>query len=292
MKKKILIIPDIPHNAADLAVECIIKYASPYYQFEKIYEGQEGRRGLRSEGKPWGIDYSKYDGVFYMMGNRWDVAMPKEKSLVTAIEMNEVANLPECKSVGVVANHMMRINRKTVLLEWGVDRDLFKPNRMLTPINDRKDLIIGFAGMPANTRKCFEENFEPLTKIDGVKAILAASHMKGGNWCGRPYIGMPNYYNSIDLYVQPSKSDGLPITVVEASACGTPCIGSNNIGATRVLAVSIEPTSNNFIEAVKNINNNRELLENMKKETLNKVKEWDWRVKIKPYLDEFKKICA
>ena len=34
-------------------------------------------------------------------------------------------------------------------------------------------------------------------------------------------------YNAVDLYVTPSLQDNLPNTIVEAMACGIPCVGFN-----------------------------------------------------------------
>ena len=36
-----------------------------------------------------------------------------------------------------------------------------------------------------------------------------------------------NIYNAVDLYVTPSLQDNLPNTIMEAMACGTPCVGFN-----------------------------------------------------------------
>ena len=36
---------------------------------------------------------------------------------------------------------------------------------------------------------------------------------------------MPDYYNAVDLFVTPSLQDNLPNTIMEAMACGTPCVG-------------------------------------------------------------------
>lgn len=38
---------------------------------------------------------------------------------------------------------------------------------------------------------------------------------------------MVNLYNAADLYVTPSLQDNLPNTIVEAMACGVPCVGFN-----------------------------------------------------------------
>ena len=41
---------------------------------------------------------------------------------------------------------------------------------------------------------------------------------------------MPEYYDSLDIYVQPSKQEGLPRAVIEAMSRGCPVIGTNIAG--------------------------------------------------------------
>ena len=36
---------------------------------------------------------------------------------------------------------------------------------------------------------------------------------------------MIDLYNAVDLFVIPSMEDNLPNTIMEAMACGTPCVG-------------------------------------------------------------------
>ena len=40
-------------------------------------------------------------------------------------------------------------------------------------------------------------------------------------------IKLAEVYNAVDLYVTPSLEDNLPNTIMEALACGTPCVGFN-----------------------------------------------------------------
>ena len=40
-------------------------------------------------------------------------------------------------------------------------------------------------------------------------------------------LSMISLYNAVDLYVTPSLQDNLPNTIMEAMACGTPCVGFN-----------------------------------------------------------------
>ena len=41
---------------------------------------------------------------------------------------------------------------------------------------------------------------------------------------------MPDFYNAADVFVTPSLQDNLPNTLMEAMACGTPCVGFNTGG--------------------------------------------------------------
>lgn len=54
-------------------------------------------------------------------------------------------------------------------------------------------------------------------------------------WGNIPPETMPNYYNSMDLLVLPSKNEGLPLVTVEAMKCGVPVIGSNVGGIPEVI---------------------------------------------------------
>src|SRR5690554_3277940 len=45
-----------------------------------------------------------------------------------------------------------------------------------------------------------------------------------------PSENMPELYNAADLFVSPSLQDNLPNTIMEAMACGIPCVGFSTGG--------------------------------------------------------------
>ena len=47
---------------------------------------------------------------------------------------------------------------------------------------------------------------------------------------------MPEYYDSLDIYVQPSKQEGLPRAVIEAMSRGCPVIGTNIAGIPELIS--------------------------------------------------------
>ena len=60
---------------------------------------------------------------------------------------------------------------------------------------------------------------------------------------------MVDVYNAVDLYAIPSLQDNLPNTVVEAMACGVPCIGFNVGGIPEM----IDHLHNGYVADYKNV---------------------------------------
>ncbi len=47
---------------------------------------------------------------------------------------------------------------------------------------------------------------------------------------------MPGVYNAADLFVTPSLQENLPNTLMEAMACGTPCVGFHTGGVPEMIS--------------------------------------------------------
>ena len=60
---------------------------------------------------------------------------------------------------------------------------------------------------------------------------------------------MVDIYNAVDIFAIPSLQDNLPNTVVEAMACGVPCIGFNVGGIPEM----IDHLHNGYIAEYKNV---------------------------------------
>ena len=54
-----------------------------------------------------------------------------------------------------------------------------------------------------------------------------------------PHAEIFSWYKTLDLYIQPSLSEGLPRSLIEAMGCGTPCAGSNAGGIPELLDASV-----------------------------------------------------
>ena len=121
-----------------------------------------------------------------------EVYQPKTK-----IEVRKKLNLPTDKKIILFAAVKTSDKRK------GMDY-LIEASRFLKSQND--DLLFLIAG----------NNGEEIEKKVALPAINAG------------YISpekMPDIYNTADVFVTPSLQENLPNTIMEAMACGTPCVG-------------------------------------------------------------------
>lgn len=92
---------------------------------------------------------------------------------------------------------------------------------------------------------------------------------------------MPNFYNSLDIYLCMSKNEGTPLPVLEAMAMGIPII-STDVGIVREAfgdkqkKYIISRDKESLKSAIKEMINNEEEFKNLSKENLERIKEWDW----------------
>lgn len=89
---------------------------------------------------------------------------------------------------------------------------------------------------------------------------------------------MPNIYNLMDLIVMPSFNEGLPLTAVEALACGTSMVGSRVGGIPDVLGEdNTVPLHENFTTQLAELCINK--LQN--KEETHLPEKFDWEKQLK-----------
>ncbi len=128
----------------------------------------------------------------------------------------------------------------------GIDTDLFQPmekgaaRRLLGLPQDRKVILFGAVEAARDPRKGFPALVRALETLhssfaaDEVVAVLfGSSHIPEGMGGRLPIrcmgiIGddrrLSALYAAADLFLAPSLQDNLPNTIMEAMACGTPCV--------------------------------------------------------------------
>ena len=108
-----------------------------------------------------------------------------------------------------------------------------------------------------------------------------------------PQEEMPKFYNSIDLYVCASKTEGTPLPIIEAMAMGVHVIStdvgivSEAVGECNKKYILKERTKEDLKNAIKSIIKNKQDFEEISKENIEKVKQWDWKVIAQQYKEFF-----
>lgn len=151
------------------------------------------------------------------------------------------------------------VSCSNVVIDEPADTTLVKRLEKLKDFDPHKKLILGTAAA-LDTRYKGQEYviraIKPLTEI----GYDVEYHMAGGyNGTKHDYflrdlakelgvtdrvkfVGnlsadkMPEYYDSLDIYVQPSKQEGLPRAVIEAMSRGCPVIGTNIAGIPELIS--------------------------------------------------------
>jgi glycosyltransferase involved in cell wall biosynthesis len=167
----------------------------------------------------------------------------------------------------------------------GVDTGLFRPT---DEIRRDETLRVGFSGSKKHDwRKGVTELIEPAAAIPGVELRLAMP--ADGIYVSQDE--MPAFYNSIDVYVCASSSEGFSLSVLEAAASGRPIV-STRVGGSEEL---IEDGVNGFLvdrdvaairAKLELLRHDRELARSMGAAARRAVEErWSWELRSGAWLD-------
>ena len=125
-----------------------------------------------------------------------------------------------------------------------IDTELFMPSENKT--HARRVLFVAQnVNNPMKGMKYLDEAIKQLKGDDAVELIALGRDV--------PYINnekdMVSLYNSVDAFVLPSLSENLPNTIMEAMACGVPCVGFDVGGIPEM----IDHKENGFLARYKNV---------------------------------------
>ena len=104
----------------------------------------------------------------------------------------------------------------------------------------------------------------------------------------------PCIYNLAEMFIYPSFYEGFGFPPLEAAACGTPCIVSNNSSLPEVMgksAVLVDPYNiSEIAQAIAQLENNSELRMQLSKIGQEKASQYNWQKCAKEVLDTFEEM--
>lgn len=185
----------------------------------------------------WGSDLM--DEARFGLG-RWQAAAALRRSTVF---------IGDCQAVRRRAVALGMDPGRTVIFPWGVDLDLFRPGRT-TEVRERlgwRDALVVLclrAWEPRYGVDTVLEAFLRAARSDPALHLILAGNgslrphlitrLENSGLAGRvwlpgyvSYAELPMLYHTADVYVSASHSDGSSVSLLEAMACGLPCLVSD-----------------------------------------------------------------
>lgn len=203
---------------------------------------------------------------------------------------NLIEHLSKFKAVNAVSKRLVNFFNEAGLsnVEYtpnGVDTDLFRP---MQDFGKMPKLKVGCSGTKKRDwKEGITEFIEPLAKLPFVELHIATP--QDGRYV--PHEKMPEFLNKIDVYVCASATEGFPLKVLEASACGRPVV-TTHVGGCEELIIDgengffVERSFDAIVEKLKILHQNRELLVQMGHRNREITEEmWSWKVRAKAWLD-------
>lgn len=169
----------------------------------------------------------------------------------------------------------------------GVDLEVFNTK---VPILKRPRKVLWTGSVVHADHKGYGKILRPLKKELArydIELDLRRVNSHGKKWNHRQ---MADWYNTGQVYVVASKTEGTPNPALEAAACGCPVV-STRVGNMPELIVdgvngrlvnrSVEELSQAVIQTLDNV-------EVMSEEMVNTIKGWDWKIRSQEYFDLFR----
>ena len=304
VQKKVLLIPDAPNWALHKNAKDLVKYNKSKLKLDIVL--------FDDFMKDWKKYYNEYDLLFPMFKGMFfhmlDKKIPVDK-VITGIRSYHAWDKRGTRPPGYNIKPSRKIVKKmskavlvnthckklwyifsqyfpVVHTKYTCDLEMFYPEKR----EPNKKIVIGWTGSLNNHpgKRGYEEFIKPITDE------LPEYELKVQDGAVNPITDdnkMREFYNSLDIYIVASRSEGTPRPAIEAAACGVPVI-STDVG---IIPELIEDGINGFVvnrtyDEIKNklqwIAKNREILPEMGEKIRQKMeKEFNWETLIYQWTD-------
>jgi glycosyltransferase involved in cell wall biosynthesis len=217
-KPRILLLADTPNWAFDTAAQAFVKYLSDEFEFKVAYVGSSPPPDLAQW--PFDLIYVFFWGETYhqefvrdknrvikeVASHRW--ACEDNYGLLSPSQMVQTY-LRDAGTVVTISKRLQTLLAPYREVFWAPNG--FDPNRFFNLNQRQGDLKLGWAGRLSDPCKGVHDILVPAAGDDFDLSIA------GGDM---DYLGMAQFYNSIDVLCVASTAEGEPLPLLEAMACG------------------------------------------------------------------------
>lgn len=203
-----------------------------------------------------------------------------------------------------IYNELDLDKKPTAVISDGVDLNKFKPNNLerlkINNIENRK-VKFGWVGNSEFTDSEGDSDLKGVRKIikPALEELIQEGYPIEMKFADRKdglitHDKMPNYYNSIDIYICASKNEGTPNPVLESMACGVPIISTDvgivrdALGEKQKKYILKERSKEALKQTIIQLLEDKNQFEELSKENLNRIKEWTWQKKCEQFKEFFK----
>lgn len=223
--------------------------------------------------------HKEYDKVFLFPRQANPMTFPADKTIVRFSSFGDYSKQEELNSIDfekiVCMNKQIctrakkdlygKYNSNNILhAPVSIDTSIFTNSKSISGSN--RKLVVGWAGSDHRKVKRFDIISEVKNKLKGVVDFKIATYDRSKNRILQSK--MPDFYNSLDLFVCVSNSEGGPLTTFEAGACGVPTILSCKKSAMFEATTEnydcfyIEQNAESLLKNILFLDKNRDLIRN------------------------------
>lgn len=266
-------------------------------------EGEYSKEYIRSLGLPKEDFIKKYISSANITTSVYDHSfLNKEAFWITEAFLKYTkAYTVSSKKLKDIYDNLDIDKKPSVEITDGVDLEKFKPQNLERFSNlENRVINIGWVGNSKFEDSEKDDDLKGVRKIiiPVIEELKQEGYKIERKFADRnegyiPHDKMPDYYNSIDLYVCASKEEGTPNPVLESMACGVPVISTDvgivpeALGEKQKEYIIEERTKEALKEKIVKLLENKEQFKVLSDENLKQIKNWSWDIKSKQFKEFF-----
>jgi len=235
-----------------------------------------------------------HDAIIYKIKERRWLSEKYIKMMYWIAKRAKIIITPSRQSKEDLINIVGFSEDKIFTLPWGVDLNHFRPKKTKKNLNNRK-IVVGYVGGLGKRKnvewllysaRSLKDNIHVKIAGDGPRLSFLMELKNKLKLTNVEFVGfiseekLPDFYNSLDVFVFPSLYEGFGVPLLEAMACEVPYIIGTYAGIGEILPIYKIRNLNELIKLLLKIKN-REImpLKNQRKWIIKNKLTWKEHVK-------------